>query len=392
MLARIQQLIVVLIVSLSVGGTRAGCELGFAGARRCGAAARRWRLRGRAGARVLRCCVLIRSNDSPDRPRIGQFLRPGSIEVTGRAAGIPLAAAVSLAAVAGLVCRATRRSSRRRSRARLLLQSRSLESLDAPTCAGKRPVRGGDPRAAVRLDRPTIVETIDAAVARLERATGMAPVLVGHSMGGLAMRAWLGATRTRALPPHRHHRHAARGTWLARHARGRNGAEMRHRERLARSPGASEATTARTPVHVLLGPLRQHRLPVPRRDPAGRRQPPSRRNAARRDGLPSRRVLERSAAAAVHRPPMPATRRSISRQQLQRRVGERLSSVGDLAEVVGQRGVVPAARRVPRQPRGQGDDPGAGCPPTRLPPSTRRSAPAAATPRPAPAAGRRARR
>ncbi|WP_287878529.1 MULTISPECIES: alpha/beta fold hydrolase [Acidovorax] len=33
--------------------------------------------------------------------------------------------------------------------------------------------------------------TIDAAVRRVQEATGMAPVVVGHSMGGLAVRAWL---------------------------------------------------------------------------------------------------------------------------------------------------------------------------------------------------------
>ena len=33
--------------------------------------------------------------------------------------------------------------------------------------------------------------TIDSAVSALERATGKAPVLVGHSMGGLAIRSWL---------------------------------------------------------------------------------------------------------------------------------------------------------------------------------------------------------
>lgn len=33
--------------------------------------------------------------------------------------------------------------------------------------------------------------TIDSAVSTLERATGKAPVLVGHSMGGLAIRSWL---------------------------------------------------------------------------------------------------------------------------------------------------------------------------------------------------------
>jgi triacylglycerol esterase/lipase EstA (alpha/beta hydrolase family) len=70
---------------------------------------------------------------------------------------------------------------------------------------------------------------IEAAVLRLEQATGRPPLLVGHSMGGLAIRAWL---RNRAgesarvcgvvtigTPNH--------GTWLARWAFSANGLQMR---------------------------------------------------------------------------------------------------------------------------------------------------------------------
>lgn len=67
---------------------------------------------------------------------------------------------------------------------------------------------------------------IDQAVQRLERATGLAPVLVGHSMGGLAIRAWLasvGAGRAHRVvtigSPHR-------GTWLGRFGLSRNAREM----------------------------------------------------------------------------------------------------------------------------------------------------------------------
>lgn len=60
------------------------------------------------------------------------------------------------------------------------------------------------------------VPIIEAAVGRLEAATGTPPLLVGHSMGGLAIRAWLAArqadTRVQGVltigTPHR-------GTWLA---------------------------------------------------------------------------------------------------------------------------------------------------------------------------------
>lgn len=69
---------------------------------------------------------------------------------------------------------------------------------------------------------------IDAAVLRLEAATGMAPVVVAHSMGGLAVRAWY----ARQADPARLHRVITlatphRGTWLARFAFSANGRQMR---------------------------------------------------------------------------------------------------------------------------------------------------------------------
>lgn len=91
----------------------------------------------------------------------------------------------------------------------------------------------GVPFVALTLEPPfgsidRYLDPIEAAVARLEAATGMAPVLVGHSMGGLAIRAW-GA---RVMSASRFHRVVTvgtphRGTWMARHARARNGVEMR---------------------------------------------------------------------------------------------------------------------------------------------------------------------
>ena len=70
---------------------------------------------------------------------------------------------------------------------------------------------------------------IDAAVQRVQAATGMAPVLICHSMGGLAARAWLRACggsvegrvhRVLTLgSPHR-------GTWTAQFARSGNARQM----------------------------------------------------------------------------------------------------------------------------------------------------------------------
>jgi triacylglycerol lipase len=87
---------------------------------------------------------------------------------------------------------------------------------------------------------------IDDAVLRLTQATGMAPVLVCHSMGGLAARAWL---RARAGEPRVHHvitiATPHRGTWFGRFSRAINARQMRFdsdwlRE-LATVPGDSGA-------------------------------------------------------------------------------------------------------------------------------------------------------
>ena len=91
----------------------------------------------------------------------------------------------------------------------------------------------GVPFVAVTLDPPfgsidRYPALVESAVGRLEAATGVAPLLVGHSMGGLAIRAWraIAGNAGRAWQivtigtPHR-------GTAIARHARTRNGLEMR---------------------------------------------------------------------------------------------------------------------------------------------------------------------
>jgi triacylglycerol lipase len=70
-------------------------------------------------------------------------------------------------------------------------------------------------------------KSIDDAVQRMSDATGQAPVLVGHSMGGIAIRSWLhqcnGLDRIHHIvtvgSPHH-------GTWLARFGATRNAQEM----------------------------------------------------------------------------------------------------------------------------------------------------------------------
>ena len=104
--------------------------------------------------------------------------------------------------------------------------------------------------------RSTTTSTIiDAAVARLEQATGLAPVIVAHSMGGLAVRA--GSRRSRTAPLHRvvtiaspHARHPARRAWPRREhphrcasaATGWRSWRRASRRRCARASPASGAT------------------------------------------------------------------------------------------------------------------------------------------------------
>ena len=69
---------------------------------------------------------------------------------------------------------------------------------------------------------------IDAAVSRVTQASGLPPLVVCHSMGGLAARAWLKVMQA----DHRVHRVVTigsphRGTWLARFSHGVNGRQMR---------------------------------------------------------------------------------------------------------------------------------------------------------------------
>jgi pimeloyl-ACP methyl ester carboxylesterase len=77
----------------------------------------------------------------------------------------------------------------------------------------------------------TYVQTIDAAVKAMTQASGMPPVLVCHSMGGLAARAWLArqAGTGHDAPVHRIVTIGSphRGTWLARFGQSVNAAQMR---------------------------------------------------------------------------------------------------------------------------------------------------------------------
>jgi triacylglycerol lipase len=87
---------------------------------------------------------------------------------------------------------------------------------------------------------------IDRAVVQITHATGLPPILVGHSMGGLAARAWLRAANddSRAHQiitigtPHG-------GTWLAASSQARNGQQMRQSSDWLQALAAQETPARR---------------------------------------------------------------------------------------------------------------------------------------------------
>jgi triacylglycerol esterase/lipase EstA (alpha/beta hydrolase family) len=115
--------------------------------------------------------------------------------------------------------------------------------------------RRGVPMVAVNLEPvfgsiDDYVPLIDTAVRRLREHTGVAPVAVAHSMGGLALRRWWAepgddhAVRNGPLhhaitigTPHR-------GTWLARFALTANGRQMRRQSHWLQALEAREPSAA----------------------------------------------------------------------------------------------------------------------------------------------------
>jgi pimeloyl-ACP methyl ester carboxylesterase len=111
--------------------------------------------------------------------------------------------------------------------------------------------RAGAPHVAVNLEPvfgsiDCYVSAIEAAVRRLEAAGSLPPVVVAHSMGGLAVRAWLrqpsAQRRVHSVvtigTPHA-------GTWLARFAMTENARQMREGSDWLRDLQASEAHSIR---------------------------------------------------------------------------------------------------------------------------------------------------
>lgn len=91
------------------------------------------------------------------------------------------------------------------------------------------------------------VGRIDSAIAHVTAATGRPPVLICHSMGGLAARAWLhvsDGTRVHRIvtlgTPHR-------GTWLARFGRSLNGRQMRMGSEWLKTMGTDAEAVRKVP-------------------------------------------------------------------------------------------------------------------------------------------------
>jgi triacylglycerol lipase len=110
----------------------------------------------------------------------------------------------------------------------------------------KRLRREGVPFVAVDLEPAfgsidQYVDVIDRAVSRIERLTGRPPVIVAHSMGGLALRRWWMAPGNADRVAHAitlgtpHH-----GTWLARLAVSPNARQMREHSPWLQQLQASE--------------------------------------------------------------------------------------------------------------------------------------------------------
>lgn len=113
--------------------------------------------------------------------------------------------------------------------------------------------REGVPYVAVSLEPvfgsiDRYAPIIEAAVGQLEAGTGVAPVLVCHSMGGLAARAWLRANGQAGGSDERVHRVITigsphHGTWLARWGHSSNTRQMRRGNDWLTSLAANESAS-----------------------------------------------------------------------------------------------------------------------------------------------------
>ncbi len=226
MLARIQQLIVATIVALVVGGAIAAAGLGQPA---CALAGPLLVVGGYVAALGLEFHWLRSSyaTGSEDRPRIAQLLSAWLAEALIAPRVFLWRQPFRFAAIADSL------PAQARGRRGVVLVHGFFCNRGLWNTWMKRLLEQGTPFVAVTLEPPfgsidRYADPIESAVARVESTTGQAPVLVAHSMGGLAVRAWL-ARGGRASRAHRVVTIATphRGTSLARHSVTQNGHEMR---------------------------------------------------------------------------------------------------------------------------------------------------------------------
>jgi hypothetical protein len=149
------------------------------------------------------------------------------------------------------------------------------------------------------------VPIIDAAVRRVTEATGLPPLVVCHSMGGLAVRAWLRAPAGRCAG--RAGGHAGQpaprdlaGTFQFCHQRQPDA----HRQPLAGAAAPRRAGRPGSLVHLLPRVLRQHRVPGVLGSAARRAAGAADRRGTRRHGIraPGDGRGARAAGRAVRAP------------------------------------------------------------------------------------------
>jgi triacylglycerol esterase/lipase EstA (alpha/beta hydrolase family) len=244
MLARIQQLIVLTLVSSTIAAFAIAARADHAW---LGLAFVVAVIVGYGSVLAAEFWLLDRSyaRDDPDRPRPGQLLRAWAVEV--------------LVAPRVFLWRQPFRSARESDHLPADGQGRiGVVLVHGFFCNRglwnpwlRRMRASGIPFVAVNLE-PVFgsIEdyrgAIGEAVAALKRATAQAPIIVAHSMGGLAARSWLDANADACVlrlvtiaTPHD-------GTRLAAPARGRNVAQMRHGSAWLGELARRDATTSRT--------------------------------------------------------------------------------------------------------------------------------------------------
>ena len=165
--------------------------------------------------------------------------------------------------------------------------------------------RQGVPFVAVNLE-PVFgsishyADIVEQAVAKLEACTGQPPVLVGHSMGGLAIRAWAaahgGEARVHRIitigSPHR-------GTWLGRFSTTLNGHEMRLASDWQRELGTRESATLPSRFICFYSHCDNIVFPASTATLPRCRQPPCAGRRPRRPGQPAGRLRSAAVGAVI---------------------------------------------------------------------------------------------